>query len=164
MTAPGGLSRILLAICLTVAVAAVGAASFFIYRSDSEQSPRIAAEDAPVAEETVRSAEEDRAAVDAEEAARVAANSSETEEKSRDAAEAAEAALVAAEAAEAAEETRVAAEIAKAAEEARVADEEKKEEARVAAEAGKDRSGNCCPIVAFRSAKVPWLSRSERRH
>ena len=65
-------------------------------RSGSEQSPRIAAENVPVAEATVGGAEKDRAAVEAEKEARVAANSSETEEKPLDAAEAAEAALVAA--------------------------------------------------------------------
>ena len=137
VTAPAGLNKMLFATCLTVVVAAVGAAVFFIYRTDAAKSLRIAAQDAAVAEETVRSAEEDRAAAEAEKEARVAVNSSEADETSRAVAEAAEAALVTAEAAEAAEETRVAAEIAKAAEEARVAEEEKKEEARVAAEAGK---------------------------
>ena len=99
VTAPTGLSKMLLAICLTVVVAAVGTASFFIYRSDSEQSPRIAAE--------------------------------------------------------AAEETRVAAEIAKAAEEARVADEEKKEAARVAAEADKgaeDQDSDAAIVSSARAA------------
>jgi hypothetical protein len=59
----------LLAICLAVVVLAGAVTGVFIYRSGSEQSPRINAENAAVAKEAVVGAAEDRPAIEAEEAA-----------------------------------------------------------------------------------------------